>query len=95
MPKLRKLPEQILAEARESVTREIRVGRADLGLSQHDVAQELGLADSRLSLLLKDVDKFRPTHIRKLVQMRLLSPVTVLRWLGYTDKEIKSINLGT
>lgn len=90
MPKLRKLCPDL--DARKDVQKDIRLQSAEYELRQHDIAVKLNLSDSRTSLLMNNLDKLTAERIRKLVRMLSLDPVKLLRWLGYTDGQIKMIN---
>lgn len=90
MPKLRSLCPDL--EARNAVEKHILMNRTNQGLRQHDIAVELDLSDGATSRLMHNLDELTADRIRKLVRFLNLDPVVLLRWLGYTDKQIKSIN---
>lgn len=90
MPKLRSLCPDL--EARNAVEKHILMNRTNQGLRQHDIAVELDLSDGATSRLMHNLDELTADRIRKLVRFLDLDPVVLLRWLGYTDKQIKSIN---
>lgn len=90
MPKLRKLCPDL--EARNAVAKHILMNRTDQGLRQHDIAVALNLSDGATSQLMRNLDKLTADRIRMLVRFLDLNPVVMLRWLGYSDKQIKSIN---
>ena len=92
MPKLRKNPLLAEQEAREAIQKEILVNRTVRGIRQYQLADLLGVSAPTLSNLLVDVDSFRAGTIRKLVKSLGISPVSILKWLGYTEAQIRSIN---
>ena len=90
MPKLRSLCPDL--DAREEFRKEIIRQRVERDLMQHDIALELNLSDGTTSQLMHNLDKLTADRIRKLVRFLGLNPVALLRWLGYTEQQIKSIN---
>ena len=51
----------------------------------------MGLSDPTISLLLRDPDKLTAKRLRQLIKLLGLDPITVLRWLGYADRDIKKL----
>lgn len=91
MPKIRKRPEQVQQEATAAFEHEILMQRTDLGILQQDLAVTMGISEPTVTHMFKDVDKMPASRIRQLVQILSLNPITVLRWLGYTDRDIKKL----
>lgn len=88
MPKLRKSQGQQDLDARNEFQKEISRRRFELDLAQHDIAVELDLADSTVSDMIHNLDTISGLRLRKLIRFLVPNPMVVLRWAGYTDRQI-------
>ena len=77
--------------AKADLIREIRVRRAEIDLTQNQLADEIGVCPSVMSVLLKDPDKISMGRLRAIVRVLSPDPVVVLTALGYTNKDIQKL----
>ncbi len=90
MARLRVEPE---AAAREAFRTEIRVRRAVLDMNQRGLADCLGVVPSVMSKLLAEPDKISVERLRKIVKTLGPDPIVVLKLLGYSQKELKGLQM--
>ena len=89
MPKLKGNAEEA---AREAFRREVKACRDYRAMKQQDLADDLDLGPSAMSVLLSNPDKISAGRMRKIVHVLKPDPVVVLSLLGYTAKDIQAIS---
>ena len=77
------------AAAREDFRKEVRVQRAELDMTQRELATAIGVVPSVMSQLLSNPDKISMGRLRKMVAVLGINPMVVLAFLGYSQKEIR------
>lgn len=87
MPKLR----TTIADTRKAFQQEVRMKRAYYNIMQQDIADTLGVAQSRVSTLMANPDQLSAGRLREIITMLKLDPIVVLSFLGYSQKEIKKL----
>ena len=60
-----------------------------LGIQQHDLAEHLGVCDGTISVMLHNPEKIQVERLRKMIAFLGLEPGCILRFIGYSAKEIK------
>lgn len=75
--------------AREAFRKEVRVLRAELDMTQRELAGAIGVVPSVMSNLLANPDKISAGRLRKMVQTLRIDPLVMLAFLGYNQKEIR------
>lgn len=80
------------AAAQEAFLREVRVQRAELDMTQRELAEAVGVVPSVMSKLLSEPDKISAGRLRSMVATLGISPCVMLAFLGYSQKEIQRIN---
>lgn len=61
-----------------------------MGLLQHDLAEHLNLSDATISIMLRQPEKIPVERLRKIIAFLDLEPATVLRFVGFSERVIKS-----
>lgn len=89
MPRIRQYADQY---ADEDFRREILRSLADFGLRyDQDLAELSGIPTATMSRKLKDPTGFTVRQLRQIVKAISPDPKEMLRFLGYTNKEIKKM----
>jgi transcriptional regulator with XRE-family HTH domain len=84
-------PELAAEKAREAFQLEIKLQRVRLDMSQRELAQTLNISAPLMSELLADPDKLSVNRLRCIIGALDMDPVTILRFLGFSDKAIKAL----
>jgi transcriptional regulator with XRE-family HTH domain len=91
----RKIIERVIQEvnqdeaARDALKREIKARRAYLDMTQYELADALGISSPVMSDLLSNPDKISAGRLRRIIRRLNLDPIVVLKFLGYSQKEIE------
>lgn len=88
MSRPRMTPELAAENARKEFQLEVKLQRVKLDMSQRDLGVAVGISAPLMSELLSDPDKLSIARLRSIVRTLRLNPGTVLRLLGFTDKEL-------
>ena len=80
-----------VADTRKAFQQEVRMKRAYYNIMQQDIADTLGVAQSRVSTLMANPDQLSAGRLREIITMLKLDPIVVLSFLGYSQKEIKKL----
>ena len=80
-----------VADTRKAFQQEVRMKRAYYNIMQQDIADTLGVAQSRVSTLMANPDQLSAGRLRDIITMLKLDPIVVLSFLGYSQKEIKKL----
>ena len=87
MPRIRQYEDKYRSE---DFRKAIEVGKALSGIKyDKDVAAEIDMTPSALCTRLKNLDTFSLNEFRKLIRALNLNPYDVLKFLGYTNQNIK------
>lgn len=73
----------------EDFRRDVLARLAKLGIQQHDLAEHLGVCDGTVSVMLHNPEKIQVERLRKMIAFLGLEPGCVLRFAGYSQKDIK------
>ena len=73
----------------EDFRRDVLARLALLGIQQHDLAEHLGVCDGTISVMLHNPEKIQVERLRKMISFLGLEPECILRFTGYSQKEIK------
>lgn len=73
----------------EDFRRDVRARLALLGLNQQALAEHLCVSDSTISIMLQKPEKISVERLRKMISFLGLEPECILRFTGYSQKEIK------
>ncbi len=69
----------------------IDIGKAQCGIKMDkNVAQMIDMTPEQICRRFGDTNKFTPIELRKLIQAINLSPYDVLKFMGYSDKQINT-----
>lgn len=89
MPRIR----QLSSEYRAKDFRLAVKGRLAInGLTQKDLAGKLAISEAQVSTLLHNPDGLTAERLRETIEYLRLPPGDVLRFLGYSEKQIKEVN---
>lgn len=80
--------------AKAALVQEIKVRRVEIEMTQGQLADEVGVAPSVMSALLKDPDKISIARLRAIIRAISPDPAVVLAALGYTNKDIQKLKGG-
>ena len=86
MPRIRQKAETY---RNEDFRRDVLSRLALLGIQQHDLAEHLGVCDGTVSVMLRNPEKIQVERLRKMIAFLGLEPGCILRFAGYSQKEIK------
>ena len=75
----------------EDFRRDVLVQLAQMGIHQRDLAEQLGVCDATISVMLRQPEKIQVDRLRKLISLLKLPPETALRLLGYQTKAIREV----
>lgn len=73
----------------EGFRRDVLARLALMGIQQHDLAEHLGVCDGTISVMLRNPEKIQVDRLRKMIAFLGLEPGCILRFTGYSQKEIK------
>lgn len=73
----------------EDFRREVLSRLALLGLNQQALAEHLCVSESTISVMLRNPEKIQVERLRKMIAFLGLEPGSILRFIGYSTKEIK------
>lgn len=93
MSRPRMTPELALENARDAFQMEVKLQRVRLDMSQRDLGSALGISAPMMSELLADPDKLSIARMRSIVRTLNMQPMTILRLLGFSDKELRACGL--
>lgn len=88
VPRIRQYEEKYL---NEDFRRELRSRLGYMELNQAQLADAVGLTPASISGHLREPEKIGIKELRSMIRVLRLSPTAVLRFLGYSSKEIKQI----
>lgn len=71
--------------------RHVRVRMAAMEMPQYELAEYLGVTDSRTSQILDNPGRIPVDRLRKMIEFLRIEPAEVLRLLGYSEKQIKEV----
>lgn len=91
MSRPRMTPELATDKARKDFQLEVKLQRVRLDMSQRDLADVVGISAPLMSELLADPDKLSVNRLRAIVSALGMDPVTILRFLGFSDKAIRAL----
>lgn len=74
---------------REDMCRCIKGRLGRMGMKQGELADELGVSQSLMSVLVKNPDKMQADRLRKVIQTLQIPLEDTLAFLGYGKKEIR------
>ena len=94
MSRPRMTPELAAENARKDFQIAVKHRRVDLDLSQRELGAAIGISAPLMSELLADPDKLSIGRLRGLIRTLSLHPATILRLLGFSDKELRSYGFG-
>lgn len=86
MPRIRQKADTYL---NEDFRREVLSRLALLGLNQQALAEHLCVSESTISVMLHNPEKIQVERLRKMISFLGLEPESILRFTGYSQKEIK------
>ena len=87
MPRIKQYEDKYRAE---DFRRAIEVGKVMSGIKYNkDIAAEIDMTPPVLCTKLKNLDTFKLDEFRKLIRALNLNPYDVLKFLGYTNQNIK------
>lgn len=86
MPRIRQKAETY---RNEDFRRDVLARLALLGIQQHDLAEHLGVCDGTISVMLKNPEKIQVERLRKMIAFLGLEPASILRFAGFSAKDIK------
>lgn len=89
MSRPRVTPEMALDAAKDAFRLEVKLQRVRREMTQGEVADMAGIDKSRFSFLLANLDKFYVGQLRAVIRVLGIDPATILRLLGFSDKEIR------
>lgn len=75
----------------EDFRRDVLVQLAQMGIHQRDLADQLGVCDATISVMLRQPEKIQVDRLRKLISLLKLPLETALRLLGYQTKAIREV----
>lgn len=87
MPRIRQYEDKYM---NEDFVREVRARTGYFNMKQYDLAEAIGICQGSVSNYLRDPERIGIKELRSLVKVLKLSPETVLRFLGYSTKEINT-----
>ena len=93
MSRPRMTPELALQNARDAFLMEVKLQRVKMDMSQRDLGSALGISAPMMSELLADPDKLSIARMRSIVRTLNMEPLTILRLLGFSDKELKACGI--
>lgn len=73
----------------EDFRRQVLSRLALIGLNQQDLAEHLCVSESTISVMLRNPEKIQVDRLRKMIAFLGLEPGSILRFIGYSTKEIK------
>ena len=91
MSRPRMTPELAADKARKDFQLEVKLQRVRLDMSQRELAETVGISAPLMSELLADPDKLSVNRLRAIVSALDMDPVTILRFLGFSDKAIRAL----
>ena len=94
MSRPRMTPELAAENARKDFQMAVKHRRVDLDLSQRELGAAIGISAPLMSELLADPDKLSIARLRSLIRTLSLDPATILRLVGFTDKELRACGIG-
>ena len=73
----------------------VRVQQARKDMSQKELAEMIGVTPSGLCVALRNPERLTVERLRKMIASLQLEPEAMLRFLGYSEREIKGLNHST
>ena len=94
MSRPRMTPELAAENARKDFQKEVKLQRVKFDMSQRELGAAVGISAPLMSELLADPDKLSIARLRSIVRTLSLDPSTILRLLGFTEKELRAYGFG-
>ena len=94
MSRPRMTPELATENARKAFQLEVKLQRVKLDMSQRELGAAVGISAPLMSELLADPDKLSIARLRSIVRTLKIDPGTVLRLVGFTEKELRAYGCG-
>lgn len=94
MSRPRITPEMAVDAAKEAFRLEVKLQRVRFDMTQGELADLAETDRSVMSRLLANPDKLAVGRLRAIIKALDLDPLTILRLLGYTDKDIRKLHEG-
>lgn len=91
MPKMKEDPE---VAAREGLLRAVRIALADRDMNYKELGEAMGLEKSAVSRMVASPDDIKIRRLRSVIRILQLDPEAVLRFLGYSSKQIQCYKKG-
>lgn len=93
MSRPRMTPELAAENARAAFQLEVKLQRVKLDMSQRELGAAVGISAPLMSELLADPDKLSIARLRSIIRTLQMDPLTILRLLGFSDKELRSFGI--
>lgn len=91
MARPRMTPELAEEKARKDFQLEVKLQRVRLDMSQRELGDQVGISAPLMSELLSDPDKLSVARLRSIIRALDMDPMTILRLLGFDNKQISQI----
>ena len=91
MSRPRMTPELAAENARKDFQLEVKLQRVKFDMSQRELGAVLGISPPQICDLMANPDKLSVERLRGIIRALSIDPMTVLRLLGYSDKDIKKM----
>lgn len=91
MARPRMTPELATDNARKAFQLEVKLQRVKLDMSQKELGEALGISAPQISELMANPDKLSIERMRSIISTLGIDPVTVLRFLGFSDRDLKQL----
>lgn len=94
MSRPRMTPELAIETAKKNFQTEVKLQRVRFDMSQRELGAAVGISAPLMSELLADPDKLSIARLRSIIRTLRLEPSTILRLLGFTEKELRAYGFG-